>query len=123
LADMLGNLRTMVYTHLLSSIFLVLIPFAGSLPGSLAFLFLRQSVSQMDVPTRQAFMSEIFSDRDRVPANAVTNTVRSLASIFGAPISGALLATGLASIPILAGGISKILYDLLIFPSYRRKVR
>src|SRR3990172_7014824 len=51
IADKLGNLRTMVFTHLLSNIFLILIPLTGSLPASLLFLFLRQSVSQMDVPT------------------------------------------------------------------------
>lgn len=123
LADRLGNLRTMVYTHLLSNVFLVLVPLAGSLLGSLAFLFLRQSISQMDVPTRQALMTEIFSDSERVPAYAITNTSRSVSSVFGAPISGALLGASLASVPLLIGGFSKILYDVLIFLSYRRKVR
>lgn len=121
LADRLGNLRTMVYTHLLSNVFLVIIPLAGSLTGSLLFLFLRQSISQMDVPTRQAFMMGIFDDQERVPANAITNTSRTVSSIFGAPISGVLLGVGLASIPLLAGGFSKILYDVLIFSSYRKK--
>ena len=64
IADKLGNLRTMVFTHLLSNIFLILIPLTGSLLASLLFLFLRQSVSQMDVPTRQAFMVEIFNDQE-----------------------------------------------------------
>ncbi len=121
LADKIGNLRTMVYTHLLSNIFLILIPLAGSLVGSLFFLFARQSVSQMDVPTRQAFMTEIFNDQERVAANAITNTSRSISSIFGSPISGILLGIGLPSIPLFAGGFSKILYDVLIFSSYRRK--
>ena len=123
IAEKLGNLRTMVYTHLLSNVFLVLVPLVGSLSGAVLFLFLRQSVSQMDVPTRQAFVAEIFSDQDRVSANAITNTCRSISSVFGAPISGVLFAIGLTSWPILAGGFSKILYDLAIFPAYRREVR
>jgi predicted MFS family arabinose efflux permease len=123
LADRLGNLRTMVYTHLLSSVFLVLIPLVGSLIGSLAFLFLRQSISQMDVPTRQAFMTEIFNDSDRVPAYAITNTSRSVSSVFGAPISGALLGASLVSIPLLIAGFSKVVYDVLIFSSYRKRAR
>ena len=90
-AEKLGNLRTMVYTHLLSNVFLLLIPLAGSLIGAILFLFLRQSVSQMDVPTKQAFMAQIFNDQDRVSANAITNTFRSVASLFGAPISGVAL--------------------------------
>jgi MFS family permease len=123
IADKIGNLRTMVFTHLLSNIFLVLIPLTGSLLTSLLFLFLRQSVSQMDVPTRQAFMTEIFNDQERVSANAITNTFRSISSIFGSPISGALLAVNLVSIPILTGGFSKILYDTLIFLSYKQRAK
>ncbi|MCL4435380.1 MAG: MFS transporter [Thaumarchaeota archaeon] len=123
IADKLGNLRTMVFTHLLSNIFLILIPLAGSLLASLLFLFLRQSVSQMDVPTRQVFMVEIFNDQERVSANAITNTFRSISSVFGSPISGALLAINLVSIPILAGGFSKILYDTLIFSTFRRRAK
>ncbi len=122
-AERLGNLRTMVYTHLLSNVLLIFVPLAGTFAGSVAFLFLRQSVSQMDVPTRQAFMAQVFSDKDRVSANAITNTFRSISSIFGAPISGFLFAVGLSSLPILAGGISKILYDLAIFPAYRKEVK
>jgi MFS family permease len=82
LADRIGNLRTVVYTHLLSSVFLVLVPLAGSLLGSLSFLFLRQSISQMDVPTRQAFMTEIFNEQERIPANAITNTSRRISRRF-----------------------------------------
>jgi MFS family permease len=123
IAEKLGNLRTMVFSHLLSNVFLILIPFAGSLLGALTFLFLRQSMSQMDVPTRQAFMAQIFNDEDRVSANAITNTFRSLSSVFGAPISGAALEIGLSSLPLLSGGFSKIVYDIAIFVSYRKQAR
>lgn len=122
-AERLGNLRTMVYTHLLSNALLLAVPLAGTFAGSVAFLFLRQSVSQMDVPTRQAFMAQVFTDRDRISANAITNTFRSISSIFGAPISGFLFAIGFISLPILTGGFSKMLYDLTIFPAYRKEVK
>ncbi len=123
LADRIGNLRTMVYTHVLSNVFLVFIPFAGSLTGALLFLFARQSVSQMDVPTRQAFMAGIFNDEERVSAYATTNTSRIVSSLFGSPASGALLEAGLVSAPLLIGGLSKILYDVLVFSAYRKKAR
>jgi MFS family permease len=121
IAERLGNLRTMVFTHLLSNVFLIAIPLAGSVIPALAFLFLRQSLSQMDVPTRQTFMVNIFEKSERVTANAVTNTSRSIASIFGSPITGALLSAGFVSIPIISGGLSKIVYDIAIFFSYRKK--
>ncbi|MDA4118063.1 MAG: MFS transporter, partial [Thaumarchaeota archaeon] len=95
IAERVGNLKTMVVTHLVSSVFLSVIPFAGSLTLALLFLFLRQSVSQMDVPTRQAFMAEVFNAQDLVRANSTTNTFRSIGGLFGGPISGVLYATGL----------------------------
>jgi MFS family permease len=121
LAERMGNLRTMVFTHLLSDVFLIAIPLAGSIIPALLFLFLRQSVSQMDVPTRQTFMVEIFESSERVTANAITNISRSIASIFGSPITGALFTAGFISIPIVSGGLSKIAYDIAIFFSYRRR--
>ena len=121
LAERLGNLRTMVY-HLLSNVFLIMVPLAGSFLAALVFLFLRQSISQMDVPTRQAFMAQLFTDQERVPANAITNTSRSLSGTLGGPITAILFSVGAASLPILTGGFSKILYDLLIFHSYKNKV-
>ena len=122
LAERLGNLRTMVSTHLLSNVFLIMVPLAGSFLAALVFLFLRQSISQMDVPTRQAFMAQLFTDQERVPANAITNTSRSLSGTLGGPITAILFSVGAASLPILTGGFSKILYDLLVFHSYKNKV-
>jgi len=123
IAERFGDLRTMVSTHLISSAFLTAIPFAGSLTLALLLLFLRQSLSQMDVPTRQALMAELFDDRDLVRANATTNTFRSVGGLLGGPLSGLLYAAGLASVPILTAGVSKILYDLAIYSSYRKEVK
>jgi predicted MFS family arabinose efflux permease len=123
IAERFGNLRTMVATHLISSIFLTVIPFAGSLTVALLLFFLRQSVSQMDVPTRQVFMAELFDYPDLVRANARTNTFRSVGSLFGGPISGALYAAGYASLPILTAGLSKIIYDLAIYSTYRKEAK
>lgn len=122
-AERLGNLRTMFYSHVASNLFLIAVPLAASLQGSLLFLFLRQSTSQMDVPTRQAFMAEIFGDESRVAAFTVTNTSRNVASLFGAPLSGIMLSSGLLAAPILAAGLVKVAYDALIFVSYRRRAR
>ncbi|MGC8608032.1 MAG: MFS transporter [Vulcanisaeta sp.] len=123
IAERIGNLRTMVYTHILSNVFLILIPFAGTFPGSLAFLLLRQSVSQMDVPTRQAFMAQIFSDEERVAANAITNTARSISSLPGSPIVGDLISLGLYSLPFVISGSVKIIYDLTIYFMYRGRAK
>ncbi|MDA4121420.1 MAG: MFS transporter [Thaumarchaeota archaeon] len=123
IAERIGNLRTMVYTHLVSSTFLLLIAVAGSFLFAAAFLFLRQSFSQMDVPTRQALMTEMFQREERVPAYAVTNTVRALGAFGGGPVAAGILASGFLSGILLVGGGTKVFYDLLIFLRYRKRFR
>ncbi len=119
----LGNLRTMVYTHLVSNALLIGIPLAGSLPGAIALLFARQSLSQMDVPTRQALMSEMFRSEERVAAFALSNTARSVSTFAGGPVGTALLAGGLVSGLLFLGGSSKVFYDLAIYVAYRKRFR
>ncbi|MCL4355408.1 MAG: MFS transporter [Nitrososphaerota archaeon] len=119
----IGNLRTMVYTHLASNALLILMGLAGSLPLALLFLFLRQTMSQMDVPTRQALMTEMFKKEERVQAYAVTNTLRSAGSFVGGPASAVFLGLGVVSALPFAGGVTKIGYDLMTFASYRKRYR
>lgn len=118
-----GNLRTMVLTHAASSLFLLLVGLSGTLALAVGFLFLRQSMSQMDVPTRQALMAEMFASGDRVPAYAVTNTARGAGSFVGGPASALILGAGVPVALIYSGGLSKLLYDLLIYMKYRRRYR
>jgi MFS family permease len=119
----LGNLRTMVYTHLISNLLLIGMPLAGALAPALLLLFLRQGLSQMDVPTRQALMAEMFQSDERVTAFALSNTARSVASFAGGPVNTGLLALGALSGVLFVGGFSKIGYDLAIFYSYRKRYR
>jgi len=123
LADRLGNLRAMVYTHLLSNVFLLLVPVGGTIIWAAAFLFLRQSTSQMDVPTRQSMMAELFEDHERVGANALTNTFRTISSTASPPVAGYLISSGADWGPLWAGGFIKIAYDLSIYVAYRKRVK
>ena len=123
IAQRIGNLRTMVYTHLASSAFLVLMGLAGSPVLAVSFLFLRQSLSQMDVPTRQALMTEMFQREERVRAYAVTNTLRSTGSFFAGPAAAGVLGLNLVSTVPCVGGGTKIIYDLMTFASFRKRYR
>ena len=123
IAVRVGNLRTMVYTHMASNAFLILMGAAGSLVLALTFLFLRQSLSQMDVPTRQALMTEMFQKEERVQAYAVTNTLRSAGTFLASPVSAAMLGAGLVVGIPFAGGATKVAYDLMTFFAYRKRYR
>ncbi|MCE4624169.1 MAG: MFS transporter [Caldisphaeraceae archaeon] len=123
IARRIGNLNTMVITHLISNAFLISIAFAPSFLYAVVLLISRQTTSQMDVPTRQAFMADLFPPGDLLAANGITNSARMISTIPGGPIVGLLLTFGLIAVPIILAGTSKIIYDTSIYLSYRKYVK
>src|SRR5271157_241079 len=120
IAKRIGLLNTMVLTHIPSNVFLILIPSAPSLLLTIIFYFLRQSISQMDVPTRQSYMNAIVKPEDRAATAALTNTGRSLAQTASPPLTTACIAAGLFTLPFVVGGGLKIVYDIAIYMVFRK---
>jgi len=120
LAKRIGLLKTMVITHIPSNIFLILVPFAPSLLYAAIFLFLRQSISQMDVPTRQSYVNAIIQPEDRASTAAITNTVRTLSSSISPPIATSLIDLGNFVLPFVFGGSIKIVYDVAVYFTFRK---
>lgn len=118
LADRLGLIRTMVYTHIISNVFLILVPVFHTLVLSQLMLYLRQTTSQMDVPGRDSFINTIIPAEHRVRSNSTFLVVRNGSQVPGPGLAGLLIETYASSVFFLGGGI-KILYDLLLFASYR----
>jgi len=120
LGERIGLLETMVFTHIPSSLLLIAVPLAPGFLAALGAYLARMALSQMDVPTRQAYIAGIVAKEERTAANAVTNTARNVAQSAGPFTSGAaILALGL-SVPFLIGGGLKIVYDLAIFWTFRK---
>jgi predicted MFS family arabinose efflux permease len=120
LAPRLGLLRTMVFTHLPSNILLAVVPLMPSVSGAVAVLLLRFSLSQMDVPARQAFIAALVEPGERTAAAAYTNTARYLGRPAGPAIAGALMERTALAAPFLAAGVVKIVYDLAVYAAFRR---
>lgn len=119
LARRFGLLTTMVATHLPSNLLLAAIPLAPNLPIAVALLMGRHALSQMDVPTRQAYVMALVEPGERTAAAAYTNTARYLGRPFG-PILAGVSQRIAAGMPFfLAGGI-KAVYDLSLWFSFRR---
>lgn len=120
LGKRIGLLETMVYTHIPSNVFLILIPLMPGLPLAVLAYFARQALSQMDVPTRQAYLAGIVGKEERTAANATTNTARNVTQAVG-PVaaSGIVGLTGLLASTFFFGGGIKIAYDLIIFRVFR----
>ena len=114
LAERFGLVRTMVFTHLPSNVFLALIPFAPNLPAAVALLFARTVLSNMDVPTRQAYVMALVAPEERTAAAAYTNTARYLTRPIGAIAAGAAQSIGLGA-PLVIAGTIKSIYDLALW--------
>ena len=122
LARRFGLVNTMVFTHIPSSVLLVLFAFAPALPVAGALWVARATLSQMDVPTRQSYTQAIVPREEGAAAAGYTTAARS-AQALGSPVSGALFSVGgpwLAGPFALAGSI-KIAYDLALYGSFRRR--
>ncbi|MGE3419771.1 MAG: MFS transporter [Bradyrhizobium sp.] len=119
IARRIGLVNTMVFTHIPSSIFLILAAFAPNLYVALALLLLRSALSQMDVPTRTSYVMAVVTPAERPAAASVTAVPRSLASSISPAISGVMLTTSFAGLPLVVCGVLKIAYDVALLLSFR----
>jgi predicted MFS family arabinose efflux permease len=116
-----GPLNVMVFSHLPSNILLAAIAFAPSLQVAVALLLFRFALSQMDVPARQAFVAGMVPADERLGAAAYTNLSRYIARPFGPAIGGILMRSAVGA-PFLAGGLIKVVYDVIVYARFRNQV-
>jgi MFS family permease len=119
IAARIGLIRTMVYTHLPSNVFLILVPFMPTLELAVAMLLLRFSLSQMDVPTRQSYVMAVVHPDERSAAAGVTGIARTVGASVSPSLGTVLVSSAAtAALPwVLSGGL-KILYDLLVYRDF-----
>jgi predicted MFS family arabinose efflux permease len=120
IAARIGLLNTMVFTHLPSNVLLALIPLVRNLPGALALLVARFALSQMDVPTRQAYLAALAGPAELSAAASVTNATRTAVRPLAPPLAGAAVGTALPGLPFFLAGGLKIVYDLALYAWFRK---
>lgn len=119
IARHIGLVNTMVYTHIPSSICLILAALSSDLTVALALLLLRSALSQMDVPTRSSYVMAVVTPPERPAAASITAVPRSLASSLSPALAGLLLTTSFAGLPLILCGVLKIGYDVALLFSFR----
>jgi MFS family permease len=115
----IGLINTMVFTHIPSSIALILAALAPTLPVALTLLLIRAALSQMDVPTRSSYVMAVVTEAERAAAASFTAVPRSLAAAVSPALAGALFAASYRAWPLLICGALKITYDLLLLMQFR----
>jgi MFS family permease len=120
IADRIGLINTMVFTHLPSNILIILVAFAPTLPIAAILYLIRTALSQMDVPTRQSYIVSVVKDEERTAATGITNISRNVSQALSPSLAGYILqSTSLLFAPFLIGGLLKVIYDVALYFSFR----
>jgi MFS family permease len=119
LATRIGLINTMVFTHIPSSVLLILAAFSPNLYVTLGLLLVRAALSQMDVPTRTSYVMAVVTPAERAAAASFTAVPRSLASAISPAFAGVLLTTPFTGLPLVVCGVLKIVYDVALLVSFR----
>ena len=115
IARRIGLVNTMVFTHLPANVCLILAALAPTLPTALALLAVRALLSQMDVPTRTAYVMSVVTPAERAAAASFTAVPRSLAAAASPALAGLLFTGGWLAAPMVLCGALKIGYDLTLW--------
>ena len=121
LAARIGLIRTMVFTHIPANVCLIAMAVVPALPAAIALFFVRAALSSMDVPARQSYTMAVVDATERTAAAGVTNLARGGAQMLGPGIAGAVLVPFGIGLPLVAGGLVKIAYDVALFALFRRR--
>jgi MFS family permease len=120
LARRIGLLNTMVFTHLPSNVFLLLVPLMPSAALAMTMLLARHLLSQLDVPTRQSYTMAVVDPDERSAAAGLIAVARNAASALAPVLAGLTLAQPAVGAPFLVAGGLKIVYDLTLLGALRR---
>jgi MFS family permease len=121
LADKIGLINTMVFTHIPSNILIILVAFAPTLPLAIALYLVRMALSQMDVPTRQSYIVAVVKENERTAAAGITNISRNIAQSVSPSLAGYILQSlSFLSAPFVLGGVLKIVYDIALYLQFKR---
>jgi predicted MFS family arabinose efflux permease len=119
MAARVGLINTMVFTHIPSNILLILVPLMPNLALAIAALLARFSISQMDVPTRQSYTMAVVAPDERSATAGITTIARTIGAALSQQLTGQLFAASLLSWPFFLAGGLKIVYDVLLYRSFR----
>jgi predicted MFS family arabinose efflux permease len=119
IARRIGLLNTMVFTHLISNLLLLLVPLMPNLQLTVLMLLARNLLSQLDVPTRQSYTMAVVDPEERAAAAGIMSVARNGGAALAPLFTGAVLAAPALGLPFLLAAGLKIIYDLWIFALFR----
>ena len=119
IANRIGLLNTMVFTHIPSSLFLLAAAFAPTAWLAVLFWQLRAFLVQMDNPTRDSYTMAIVGPEERVGMASIHMVGRSAFGAAGPSATAALWGLLSASAPLVGSAALKISYDIVLYAMFR----
>ena len=120
IADRIGLINTMVFTHIPSNILLILVAFAPTFTLAVALYLARMALSQMDVPTRQSYLVAVVRENERTAAAGITNISRNITQSISPSLAGYILQSlSILSAPFVLGGVLKLVYDVILYFNFK----
>jgi MFS family permease len=119
IADRIGLINTMVFTHIPANILIIAVAFAPTLPMAVVLYLLRMALSQMDVPTRQSYIVAVVRDDERTVSAGITNISRNVTQAISPSLIGILINYLSLAAPFVIGGALKVVYDVALFLNFR----
>ncbi len=120
LAQRIGLVNTMVFTHIPSSLLLITIPWAPSFAVAAALFLLREALVEMDVPTRQSYVMAVVQPAERTAVSALTHVVRLSGWAIAPALAGVAMQAAPFATPLVVGAALKLTYDGLLYSWFRR---
>ncbi|MBS1957426.1 MAG: MFS transporter [Cyanobacteria bacterium SZAS-4] len=120
IANRIGLLKTMVYTHLPCSIALCFVPFMPTAQLAAALLLSRSFFSSMDIPARQAYTMLLVHPDDRPAVAGLTTASRAIAQGLSPLLSGWVTASAVSGAPFVIAGVCKTVYDICLYATFRK---
>ena len=119
IADRIGLINTMVFTHIPANILIIAVAFAPTLPIAVALYLLRMALSQMDVPTRQSYIVAVVREDERTVSAGITNISRNVTQAISPSLIGVLINSLSLAAPFIIGGALKVVYDVALYLNFR----
>jgi MFS family permease len=119
IADRIGLINTMVFTHIPANILIIAVAFAPTISIAAVICLLRMALSQMDVPTRQSYIVAAVREDERTASAGITNISRNVTQAISPSLTGILINSLSLAAPFVIGGALKIVYDVVLFLNFR----
>jgi len=119
IADRIGLVNTMVFTHIPANLLIIAVAFAPTLPIAVVLYLLRMALSQMDVPTRQSYIVAVVMEDERTVSAGITNISRNVTQAISPSLISILINHLSLAAPFVIGGALKVVYDIALFLNFR----